>query len=184
MADWVVRRATPDDAEAVLHLVNSVVAEHMFLATERVTRTAEQLAAEFAAAATSSHRLYLVAGRERQIMGHLWLRQEGAGLLPKVAHIVTLGMAVAAPYRGKGAGTALMRDALDWARSCGYAKVELSVIETNDRALALYRKFAFAEEGRRPLHFLLASGPCAEFLMGLVLRGPGESPGVQPYEPQ
>jgi ribosomal protein S18 acetylase RimI-like enzyme len=58
---------------------------------------------------------------------------------------------------------------LEWARDNGLLKVALSVFETNRRAVALYEKFGFAREGRRPAQYVIQGQPVAEIPMGLVL---------------
>ena len=55
-------------------------------------------------------------------------------------HVATLGIAVAAEVRGRGIGTALMSEALRWARSVGVEKIVLSVYPHNAGAIALYRR--------------------------------------------
>ena len=42
--------------------------------------------------------------------------------------------------------------AIEWARARGLHKLTLSVFPHNDAAIALYRKFGFAKEGRRSPH--------------------------------
>lgn len=63
-----------------------------------------------------------------------------------------IGMMVAADWRGRGAGTALVAAAIEWARARDLHKLTLSVFPHNDAAIALYRKFRLAEEGRRTQH--------------------------------
>ena len=67
-------------------------------------------------------------------------------------------MAVARGWRGRGAGSALLREAIAWARERGLHKLSLSVFPHNAAAIALYRKFGFVEEGRRVKHYRRASG--------------------------
>jgi RimJ/RimL family protein N-acetyltransferase len=89
---------------------------------------------------------YLVAEDESGLVGHALLQP-----LERIAiaHVFQMTIAVHPGKSGKGIGTALMRSLCDWARtSSGVHKVELSVRSTNARALALYRKFGFVEEGR------------------------------------
>jgi ribosomal protein S18 acetylase RimI-like enzyme len=57
-------------------------------------------------------------------------------------------MSVEQAWRGQGVGAALLAEALRWARSVGVEKVTLSVYQHNTRAIALYRKFGFIDEGR------------------------------------
>ena len=59
-----------------------------------------------------------------------------------------VGMMVAADWRGRGVGTALMAVAIQWALARGLHKLSLGVFPHNEAALALYRKFGFVEEGR------------------------------------
>ncbi len=62
----------------------------------------------------------------------------------------TLGMMVDAPHRGRGVGSALMDAFIAWARARGIARLSLLVFPHNERALALYRKYGFAEIERYP----------------------------------
>ena len=66
---------------------------------------------------------------------------------PVYAHGGVLGMGIVAEHRGRGIGEALMRAALDQARANGLTRVELTVREDNERAIALYRRLGFVDEG-------------------------------------
>ena len=66
---------------------------------------------------------------------------------PVYAHGGVLGMGIVEEHRGKGIGEALMRAALAQARQRGLTRVELTVRADNERAIALYRKIGFADEG-------------------------------------
>ena len=53
-------------------------------------------------------------------------------------------------FRGEGIGSALLQFLIDWGESNPTIdKLALSVFVTNTRAIALYRRFGFVEEGRR-----------------------------------
>jgi RimJ/RimL family protein N-acetyltransferase len=81
-----------------------------------------------------------------------------------------LGMLVAADWRGRGVGSALVAAAIDWAREHGLHKLALSVFPHNEAAIALYRKFGFVEEGRRAKHIRRSSGELWDIVdMGLLL---------------
>ena len=102
-----------------------------------------------------------VAGDE--ILGslHIARSQHGFG---------EIGMAVAREWRGRGVGSALLEAAIEWARNEGLHKLSLGVFAHNARAIALYRKFGFVEEGRRVKHYRRASGELWDALeMGLLL---------------
>jgi len=67
--------------------------------------------------------------------------------IPECAHRGTLGMGLLPAYRGRGLGGALLTECLRHATRCGIESVELTVYTSNVAAVALYRKFGFAEHG-------------------------------------
>lgn len=81
-----------------------------------------------------------------------------------------LGMLVAADWRGRGVGTALVAASIDWARERGLHKLTLEVFPHNEAAIGLYRKFGFVEEGRLVRHVRRANGELWDLIsMGLLL---------------
>ncbi len=62
-----------------------------------------------------------------------------------------------------------MRAGIEWARDVGVRRLKLGVFETNERALALYRKLGFVEEGRLKGEVVLDGKPVDEILMALTL---------------
>jgi ribosomal protein S18 acetylase RimI-like enzyme len=66
---------------------------------------------------------------------------------PIRAHTGVLGIGVLAEFRGRGIGTALLRETLQKARASGLARIELSVREGNARVVGLYERFGFVQEG-------------------------------------
>ena len=81
-----------------------------------------------------------------------------------------IGMCVAKGWRGKGLGSALMDVAEQWARKQGVHKLSLGVFAHNERAVALYRKHGFVEEGRRVKHYRRKNGELYDSLeMGKLL---------------
>jgi GNAT superfamily N-acetyltransferase len=70
------------------------------------------------------------------------------------AHVSTASFMVAAADRGRGAGTALLRFALDWAQERGYAGMQFNaVVESNRSAVELYRRHGFEVVGTVPRAF-------------------------------
>lgn len=66
---------------------------------------------------------------------------------PIFKHIGSLGIALLAPYRGKGVGKAILEIALQAAKAKGLTRIELTVREKNKPAIKLYEKFGFVVEG-------------------------------------
>lgn len=84
----------------------------------------------------------LLAEVDGSAVGAVWVR-----MMQDYGHLddQTPSMAIAlyAPYRGLGIGTALMQRMLDRLGECGYAKVSLSVQKQN-AAFRLYQRLGFA----------------------------------------
>ncbi|HVM12052.1 MAG TPA: diaminopimelate decarboxylase [Actinomycetota bacterium] len=142
-----VRPARVRDARSLARMVESVAAEGRFIRTEgpiTVRETRRRLRVGW-----SPDHAELVAVADGAVVGHL-----GIGRTPHAGtrHVASLGMAVAAPWRGRGVGSALLGAAFDWARWAGVEKLSLEVYPHNTVAMALYRKFGFVEEGRLRAH--------------------------------
>ena len=68
----------------------------------------------------------------------------------RLAHTGTFGMMVLNEYRGLGIGKILLEKIITWAEHNPYIeKISLGVFSTNERAIALYKKMGFVEEGRK-----------------------------------
>ena len=73
---------------------------------------------------------------------------------PASRHVADLGLMVAAGYRRRGIGRALLEQAVAWARDARVSKLELHVFPWNEPAIALYESFGFVREGLRLGHYL------------------------------
>ncbi|HZO01916.1 MAG TPA: GNAT family protein, partial [Burkholderiales bacterium] len=67
-------------------------------------------------------------------------------LRPLRAHTGMLGIGVLAQWRGRGVGSALLRETLKGARDFGFTRVELVYRAGNPRA-GLHERFGFVREG-------------------------------------
>jgi RimJ/RimL family protein N-acetyltransferase len=91
--------------------------------------------------------------------------------------VADLGMLVAAPWRGRGVGSALVAAALAWAREAGAHKVALQVWPHNQAAISLYEKFGFQREGLLRRHYRRRNGERWDaVVMGLLLDEPAGGP--------
>lgn len=89
------------------------------------------------------------------------------------AHTASIGMGVHDDFAGRGIGTALMAALIDTADNwLDLKRLELSVWADNAPALALYRKFGFAEEGRLRA-YAYRDGAYVDALTMARLRGIG-----------
>lgn len=152
----VVRPAEERDRGALAELFAAVASERDGIAAEPPIDV-EAWAANWELDGT------MVAVADDEIVGELRVEPSWFGY-------GEIGMMVAAGWRGRGVGTALVSAAIDWARAQGMHKLSLSVFPHNAAAIALYRKFGFVEEGRRIRHMRRASGELWDLIdMGLLL---------------
>jgi RimJ/RimL family protein N-acetyltransferase len=89
---------------------------------------------------------YIVAEKDGKIVGHALLDPMP---LEALSHVFRLTIVVHPGFLGQGIGTSLMRDLMDWAEQTPRVeKIELLVRATNERAIRLYLKLEFIQEGR------------------------------------
>lgn len=143
-----------------------VVAERRFVRTESVTQSVRTFRRQQFRRTWDRDQASIVAVHGDRVIGHLGVSREDG---PATRHVASLGMAVASDWRGRGVGTALLSEALRWARQVGVEKLALSVYPDNEPARALYRKFGFQEEGCLTGHSKKSIGYRDEIVMGLWL---------------
>lgn len=160
-----VRPARPRDAASFLRAYRAVAAERRFIQNETVSGTPRRYRRRFRRSWTSEEAT-LVAVVAGDVVGSLSIRRDAQAA---TRHVATLGMFVVAGWRGRGVGSALMAEALRWARANGIQRVELTVYPHNRAALALYRRFGFDEEGRLVRHAKKSYGYEDEILMAAWL---------------
>lgn len=88
--------------------------------------------------------LFLVAVVDEKIVG--FPRCEGYKL-KRMSHQVEFGVCVLKEYWGYGIGKNLLKESIHWADSNHFKKITLRVLETNDKAIRLYKKYGFEVEG-------------------------------------
>ncbi|MEX2217435.1 MAG: GNAT family protein [Phycisphaerales bacterium] len=88
------------------------------------------------------------------------------------AHTAEFGITIAHAWRARGLGTLMLRAMLDWAANHPtIEKVCLQVFSTNPRAMALYERLGFREEGRQPGQAQLRPGHYVDNIhMGLWVK--------------
>lgn len=92
----------------------------------------------------SERNLFLVAEVEGRIAG--FSRCEGSEL-KRTSHKIEFGIGVLKEYWGYGIGKNLLAESLIWADANEITKITLNVLEANQKAIELYKKFGFEVEG-------------------------------------
>jgi len=153
-----IRSAQPNDAAPLLAYVRSVAAETPFFLMEadEFNFTDEQERQWIQDHLDGPGKLILIAEVAGAIIGVLSFEN---GPHRRIAHRGAFGFSVAEQERGKGIGTALLQTLIAWAEANPLIeKIALAVFATNQRAIRLYRKLGFVEEGRRPREVKLGPG--------------------------
>ena len=89
-------------------------------------------------------------------------------------HAGRLGMGLLPHVRGRGLGHRLAAAALEHAGEQGFERVELEVFASNARAIALYRRLGFVQEGVKRRARKLDGAYDDDVLMALLLPEPGQ----------
>ena len=155
--DWRIRPADPADASALVALGRAVGAEPgRWLITASDWRSVGDERRYLKAIRRYPHAAVFVAEADGgEIVARLSLSRDQH---PSSAHVADLGLMVAADWRRRGIGRALLETAVDWARGAGVRKIELHVFPHNEAAIKLYEEFGFEREGYRTEHYRRSSG--------------------------
>jgi RimJ/RimL family protein N-acetyltransferase len=90
-----------------------------------------------------------IAERDGRAIGTCTVRRVGPSAESETGHVGELGIVVHRDHRGTGAGTALLKHALEQCRG-KFEVVRLSVFSVNVRARRLYERFGFVPIGTIP----------------------------------
>ena len=141
-----IRKATITDADKLINLFTALDSETAFMLMEpgESQLTAEKQIEIISAVEKSNSRVLLVAHDKNKLVGFLG---GTGGLANRNRHSIHIAMGVLASHCGKKIGTKLLEALLLWAAQSDFHRVELTVIENNHRAKALYKKLGFEFEG-------------------------------------
>lgn len=173
----IVRIAEESDAEALHALLGESFATSDFLVTlpaewsNDVSETRRRIIEH----RDSSNQIMLLAEFDGQLIGELTFH---ANRRQRMSHHGQFGLSVAAAWRGRGVGRALILTLLDWAAAHPtIEKVRLGVFASNTRAHSLYTRLGFVEECRQRDFFKLGPGQYVDdILMALYVK-----PGLAPH---
>ncbi|MGE7692580.1 N-acetyltransferase family protein [Lysinibacillus sp. NPDC094177] len=144
-----IRVAVEEDSATMLEIQKEVIAEEDFLITtfEEFQRSIDEQKQWIQAKLANERETIFIAQYQGKLVGWLVFQSPHR---KRLAHTGTFGMMVLKEYRGLGIGKLLLERVISWAEHNPYIeKVSLGVFSTNERAIALYKKMGFVEEGRK-----------------------------------
>ena len=165
-----LRSPLPSDAAAILQLMRITSDETSFMArySDELKMSVQSEEKFLEATLNSPADLMICAVVNGVIVA-------SAGISPvapreRYRHRASFGISVLKEYWGLRIGSLLLAAIISGAKEMGLEMLELEVVCTNERAIALYEKFGFCRFGTRPHSFKYRDGSYAdEYLMLLEL---------------
>lgn len=169
MGEIVYRRAKESDAGAIVTFYNFVGGETSFLSFEKDEYPMDEAAQREAIRALEGNdtNIMLMAMDGGEIAGIATIH---SGSKVKSRHDGELGIVVAKKYQGRGIGTELIRQLIEWAGGNGVTtRISLDTRADNIDAVHLYMKFGFVVEGCRRNSTLLNGTYYDLYVMGRMV---------------
>lgn len=143
---WHIRRADVSDAEAVTDIFNR---DEVYPCTMQLPWTGVERWRTFLERGETGRHVFLCACDPQQperALGLIGLHPVSDS--PRVAHVRTLGLSVHPDIAGQGAGSQLLKAAIELADDwLNVTRLSLGVYSHNQRAIALYERHGFVREG-------------------------------------
>lgn len=166
----IIRTVRESDAEAYLTLGKSIMSEEIYSLTQadELNLTVEQEREWLKSNIEDESHLIIIAESNGKVIGQLDFSN---GHRKRNAHTGEFGMGVHKDFRNLGVGSLLIGTLVGWAKdNPRIEKINLGVHQTNDRAIATYKKIGFQVEGLRTKDLKYPNGVYVDtVLMGLHL---------------
>ena len=143
----LIREATSEDARAVLEYVENSSGESDFLSfgPGEFDLTETEEAQVLRTYHDSDNQFYILGLIDMTIVASLSF---SGGRRPRNRHSGEFGMSVQKAYWGRGIGSLMLDTLIDWAKKTRIVKkINLRVRTDNHRAIALYARKGFVNEG-------------------------------------
>lgn len=146
----IIRKPTLDDAQAIINIISVADTETKFLSRnpEEFKVTKEQEKEFIRCILEDSDQDWFVAEYDRQVVG-----QCSVGLIKRTErcrHRAEVTFVILKKYCGMGIGGKLMQQCINWCKDRNVTQIELSVVEDNKPAIAMYEAFGFKITGTIP----------------------------------
>jgi RimJ/RimL family protein N-acetyltransferase len=157
--DVSVRRSTAEDIEGIWRCIDTAVREGWFT-------FADPPPLEMVRSSIMPNSITLVAECGEQVVGWCDVTPRDSDDL---RHTGSLGMALLPAFRDQGLGRRILDATIQAAQAAGVSRIELRLLASNVRALALYERCGFVQIGREPAQRADGGTPVDVLTMALVL---------------
>lgn len=143
----ILRNAQQEDVQNILDFYNVVGGETDFLSFGKgeYPRTYKDMATSIDAMKESQGNCMILMIVQDTIVG---IGTIDSSPKPRFRHVGTLGIVIRQSHAGKGMGRTLMNALIEWSKKNNQLKkISLVTRADNHRAIALYEKLGFREEG-------------------------------------
>ena len=163
-----VRLAGGADAEALLDLKLALDRETPLMMYEPGERRADPrvVEVEILYRIEVANSTIIVAAQGSRLVGYV---EATGGTFRRTNHLAIVTTGVRASHTGQGIGSQLFQALVDWADAVGVIRLELTVMEHNTPARALYEKFGFQSEGIRKCSMCI-DGACVDEIAMVRIR--------------
>ena len=150
----IIRPVDVDDARSIINLHQDIDAESNFMLFGKDERkmTVQSIRKQIGEWKKTEKSGMFVGILNGHFAGFLLLL---AGPSPRASHRASIVVGVRQAFSGKTVGTSLMNKAESWAQEVGITRIELTVVEENERAISLYKKLGYKIEGTRTKSLLI-----------------------------
>lgn len=164
---YIIRPIELDDARDVIGLYQQLVAESDYMLYGKSDNTisvqsSRKLITKWKVTDSGTILVAIING---EIGGFISIIGNDA---PRSKHCASIIMGVLERFANHGIGSALMSEAEKWAQANNITRLELSVFQTNKKAIALYEKFGFTIDGQRNKSVKINSNYIDEFYMSKI----------------
>lgn len=143
----IIREAKQEDAQSMINFYNVVGGETDFLSFGKngFSRPLHDYENFIESTKAAHNSIILLATLDDELIGIASITSNPKA---RTKHVGTLGIVIAEKYCGFGLGRKLMEELIEWARGNGTTKkIHLVTRADNERAIELYKKVGFKEEG-------------------------------------
>ncbi|SHH94713.1 GNAT family N-acetyltransferase [Clostridium grantii] len=167
--EYSIRAGIPEDSSEMIEYINTIAEEsdNLTFGHGEFHTTIEEEQNFIQNVNKTENKLFIIAVIDGKIIGNLHFT---AGNRPRIAHTGEFGVSVLKKYWGNGIALELIKYLIEWAKSGAVVtKINLRVKEDNNKAIKLYKRLGFKEEGVVTREFCINGEYFSSYHMGLEI---------------